>query len=411
MAFMRRGGYRLGQQGSWEELGPRQGMDGWLLGALLALLGWGLLVVYSSSSALGIASHSGNDLFYAKSQFARAVVGVVILLGLAWLDPRLLSRKIAWTVWVVASLMLLVLVLPGGPGIEVRGATRWLPIGSSLVQPAEFARVALIICLAGILSGARGRLGTWRGLLAPVAVVLVTAGLIAIQPHLSLALLTAASGLLLIVLAGGSIAKLALVSGGVIALAAIVLQGYQHGRLADFFARMNGLIGGGADPSYQTSQSIVGIGSGGLTGLGLGQGMQKHFFIPDPHTDFILSIIGEELGFLGLAGVLLLSAWITARIFRVGRRSSSTFGELLAFGIGLQFLLAILLHTAVCLGWAPTTGVPFPLVSFGGSALIAYLIGLGLVLSVSRRQGGRVETAEFRGNLLLSEPWRGRTAR
>ena len=412
VAFKRQGGYRLERNGGWEDFGPRHGLDGWLLCAVLALLGSGLLMVYSSSSAMGVVSHRGNDLFYAKSQFVRAALGLGLLLALARLDPRHLSRRLAWLVWGVALLVLLVLVVPGGPGVQVRGATRWLPIGSSLVQPAEFARVALIICLAGILSNSRGRLDSWRGLAAPVGVVAGTAGLIAIQPHLSLAILTGASGILLIFLAGGSIRKLALIGAGGAAFAAVALRGYQEGRISSFVGRIQGILdGSGADPSYQTAQSLLGIGSGGLTGLGLGRGMQKQFFTPDPHTDFILSIVGEELGFLGLAFILCLSAWITARIFRVGRRSSSTFGELLAYGIGLQFLLAILLHTAVCLGWAPTTGVPFPLVSFGGSALIANLIGLGLVLSVSRRQGGRIETAEYRSNLLLSEPWKGRTAR
>ncbi len=412
MAFMRKGGYRLGQSGGWDEMGPRQGIDGWLLGLVLVLLGSGVLMVYSSTCALGILSHRGNDLYYFENQLVRALVGVGLLLGLASLDPRLLSRKLAWTLWGVALFVLVLLVVPGGPGVEVRGATRWLLIGGSMIQPAEFARVALVICLAGVLSKSKGRLGTWRGLLPPVGIVLATAGLIAIQPHLSLALLTAGSGMLLIFLAGGSLKKLVLVGGGLLTLAALVSQGYQHGRLMSFLGRVSGSAGSaGADAGYQSNQSLIGIGSGGLTGLGLGRGMQKHFFVPDPHTDFILSMIGEELGLLGLVCLFGLTAWITVRIFRIGRHSSSAFGELLAYGIGLQFLLAALLHSAVCLGLAPTTGVPYPLVSFGGSALIANLIGVGLVLSISRRQGGRVEEPEYRGSVLLTEPWMGRALR
>ncbi|MFH1144605.1 MAG: FtsW/RodA/SpoVE family cell cycle protein [Candidatus Eisenbacteria bacterium] len=412
MAFTRRGGYLREQPASFENFAPRQNFDVWLLGSVLALLGWGLLMVYSSSSPIGVVSHRGNDLFYAKSQFFRAALGCVLLFGLAWLDPRYLSRRLAWMVWGVALGVLLLLVVPGGPGVEVRGATRWLPIGSSLVQPAEFARVALIICLAGVLSGPRKKLKSWEGLLLPVGVVVITAGLIAIQPHLSLALLTALSGMLLVFLAGGAFGKLALMGAGLVGLTALVSRGYQHGRISSFLSNALGMLQSGeGDASFQTRQSLLGIGSGGWTGLGLGQGMQKHFFTPDPHTDFILSIIGEELGFVGLCALLVLSAWITARIFRVGRMASTRFGELLAYGVGLQFMLAALLHTAVCLGWAPTTGVPFPLVSFGGSALIANLIGLGLVLSVSRRQGARIETEDYRTSALLNEPWTGRATR
>jgi cell division protein FtsW (lipid II flippase) len=141
--------------------------------------------------------------------------------------------------------------------------------------------------------------------------------------------------------------------------------------------------------AFQPEQSMVAIGSGGLFGRGLGRGLQKYFFLPDPHTDFILSILVEETGFLGLLALFLVTGFILSRVFILGYRCRSRFGELLCFGVGLQLLLAFLLHTAVCFGWAPTTGIPFPLVSFGGSALIANLLGLGLVMSVSRR---RVET-------------------
>ncbi|MCK4414310.1 MAG: FtsW/RodA/SpoVE family cell cycle protein [Candidatus Eisenbacteria sp.] len=407
MGLWRRSGARAG----WIAAAPGR-PDRILLGAVLVLLAWGLLMVYSSSSALGIVSHRGNDLFYLQSQLARAALGLVILLGLACLDIRYLSQRVAWTVWAVALIVIGVLVIPSGPGVEVHGATRWLPIGSSLVQPAEFARVALMICLAGLLSGSRERLGTWRGMLPPVGVVLLTAGLIAIQPHLSLALLTAASGLLLVFLAGGSLWRLGVISGGGLALTSLVMRGYHQGRLASFMEMVQEFLGrGGSDPAYQVKQSIIGVGSGGLAGLGLGKGMQKNFFLPDAHTDFILSIITEELGLLGLVGLLLLTGIIVARIFLIGRRATSSFAGLLAYGIGIQVILASLLHAAVCLGWAPTTGVPYPLVSFGGSALVANLTGLGLVLAVSRRGTPFGREGAYGGPLLMNEPQFGRTSR
>jgi len=379
------------------EVGP---LDRWLLLAVLLLALWGLLIVYSSSSAMGVVSHGGNDLFYLESQLAKALFGVGLMFALSRLGVPALTGRIAWGVWGTALLVLLVMLLPWGPGVEVRGARRWLAVGGSMVQPAEFARVAMVIALAAWLAHHRTRLDRWKGLLPAYALVLVTAGLIAMQPHLSLALLTAGSGVLLIYLAGAPLGKLALLTVPSAAVLLLLKRGYQVGRLSGFLAGIDG------DPGYQVRQSMLSIGSGGLTGLGLGQGMQKHFFLPDPHTDFILSIIGEELGFVGLVALFLLAGWIAWRIFAIGRRASLAVGEFLAYGVGLQFLLAFLLHAAVCLGWAPTTGVPFPLVSFGGSALIAHLIGIGLVLAVSRRALRARHGPE--DALLMQEPHWGR---
>lgn len=375
--------------------------DRWLLGAVLLLSLWGLLMVYSSSSAMGIVSHGGNDLFYLENQLAKGLLGIALMLGLSRLDVQHYARRAPWVFWGLALGALLLLLVPSGPGVEVRGTRRWLSIAGVLVQPAEFARLAMIVCLAATIATRRGRLRTWRGLAAPLAVVLVTAGLIALQPHLSMAVLTGASGILLLYLAGAPLGKLALVAGAGGVVAFVAKRGYQGDRLDIFLEGLRG------DPTYQVHQSILGIGSGGLSGMGLGHGMQKHFFLPDPHTDFILSIVGEELGFLGLLGLFALTAFIILRILLIGRRAGIVFGELIAYGVGLQFLFAFLLHAAVCVGWAPTTGVPYPLMSFGGSALLASLMAIGIVLSVSRRSL-RERQPSYLGRLLMDEPtWGG----
>jgi cell division protein FtsW len=253
-----------------------------------------------------------------------------------------------------------------------------------------------------VLANRRGELRRWSGLALPVGIVMITAALIAVQPHLSMAALTGLSGILLIFFAGGSIVKLGLIGAAAGLVAAVAKRGYQGARIDGFVDALRG------DPSYQVHQSILGIGSGGLTGMGLGHGMQKHFFLPDPHTDFILSIVGEELGLMGILGLLALTAMIILRIFVIGRRAGIAFGELVAYGIGLQLLLAFLLHTAVCVGWAPTTGVPFPLMSFGGSALMANLIAIGCVLSISRRTLQREREPGRLATLLMDEPCLGR---
>jgi cell division protein FtsW len=263
----------------------------------------------------------------------------------------------------------------------------------------------MMILLAGLLARRRGRLNTWRGLAGPIAVTIVTAGLIAAEPHMSMAFLVGGSGMLLIFLAGGSLWRLLVTGVGCGALSLAGTRAYHVARLHAFAQGMQGEAG------YQALQSQLGIGSGGLLGMGLGHGMQKHFFLPDPHTDFILSIIGEELGLVGIVALLALTAWLVLRIFATGTRASTAFSSLLAWGIGLQLTLGFLLHTIVCLGWGPTTGVPFPLISFGGSALIANMIALGLVLSVSRRDSAPEPAPTYLGGLLMVEPRAGRIPR
>ncbi len=387
--------------------GRRTHGDRWLLAAVLVLASWGLLMVYSSSSALAMVRQGGNDLFYVQSQFVRFLIGVVVLLALSRQDARFLSGRMGLLLWCAVAVLLLLLVLPYGPGVEVRGAKRWMSVFGRIFQPSEFARLAMLVCLAGMLARNRGRLRTWRGLWPPTAIVFVTAALIAAEPHLSLGLLTALVGLLLIFLAGASIWRLALLGlagvAGATGLAMLKGDGYHLDRIRSF------LTEGGGDLAYQAHQSVLAIGSGGLFGRGIGEGLQKYFFLPDPHTDFILSIIVEESGFLGLLGLFALVGFILWRTFLMATRCPSLFGELLCCGIGLQMLLGFLAHGAVCLGWAPTTGVPFPLISFGGSALVAQLMGFGLVLSLSSRREEHLATAGSLGGVLLQEPTVGRS--
>lgn len=372
-----------------------------LLIAVLILLGWGLLMVYSSSSALGLA-RTGDDLFYVQSQIYRALLGIGIMVALSRLDVRFLTGRVAWIQWGSLMLLLLIMLMPWGPVDEVRGARRWLQVGGAGVQPSEFARLGMILLLAAHLARHRQDLGTWRGLMPPVAIVFVTTVLIAAEPHMSLGLLTAAGGFLIIFLAGASIWRLALVGlsglAAVVGIAFLKGGGYHLARWGSFLSGVDGAL------AYQADQSVLAIGSGGLIGRGLGRGLQKYFFLPDPHTDFILSIIVEEQGFIGLLVLFLLTGFILTRIFLLGSRCGSPFGEMICYGIGVQMLLAFLLHAAVCLGWAPTTGVPFPLISFGGSALVANLTGLGLVLSVVGRSDSTLRPAMGGGAVVMNEP-------
>jgi cell division protein FtsW len=385
--------------------GGRRGIDRWLLAAVLILAVWGLLMVYSSSSVLALVQEKGNDLYYVQSQFVRFLVGVALLLALSRQDPRFLSGRVGLILWGAIAVLLLLLVIPAGPGVEVRGARRWMRICGRIIQPSEFARLAMIVTLAGMLARDRLRLRTWRGLLPPMAVVGLTSALIAAEPHMSLGLLTAATGVLLIFLAGASLWRLGLLGLAGAALAGIVALirggGYHIDRLSSFAHGSGGL-------AYQAQQSVLAIGSGGLFGRGIGEGLQKYFFLPDPHTDFIMSILVEESGFIGMSVLFLLAGFVVLRTFQIAMRSQSPFGQLLCCGVGVQMLLGVLAHAAVCLGWAPTTGVPFPLVSFGGSALVAQLMGFGLVLSISSRCAEHTLPFQNGARVILREPALGR---
>ncbi len=362
---------------------PERGLrtDTWLLGAIIVLAVGGLLMVYSSSSALGMVREDNNDLFYLQSQLLRFVIGLAGLLVLSLFNMQAFPRQTSLIIWGLFIAALLLLLLPWGPGVEIRGTRRWMSLGGITIQPSEFARHGMILHLAWVLATKKYNLHSWRGLMWPVLIILATSGLIAFQPHLSLGLLTLFSGFLLLFLAGASIWRLLLMGLGALGLAgslAIVAgKGYHLIRMGGFFSGLSG------DLAYQAEQSILAIGSGGLVGKGIGQGLQKFFFLPDPHTDFIMSIVVEECGFIGLIVLFLVVGFILFRIFVLGSRSSLRFSELYCYGIGVQFLLAFILHAAVCLGLVPITGVPLPLVSFGGSALVANMMGLGLVLSTA----------------------------
>jgi cell division protein FtsW len=385
--------------------GGRRSMDRWLLAAVLILAIWGLLMVYSSSSALAMVQDKGNDLHYVQGQFMRFLVGVALLFALSRQDPRFLSGRVGLLLWGGVIVVLLALMIPAGPGLQVRGARRWMSISGNMIQPSEFARLAMIVALSGMLVRDRLRLRTWRGLLPPMAIVGATSVLIAAEPHMSLGLLTAFTGVLLIFLAGASLGRLILlgVAGLVLAGAVAMLSGggYHLDRLSSF-------AHGGGGLAYQAQQSVLTIGSGGLFGRGIGEGLQKYFFLPDPHTDFIMSILVEECGFVGMCVLFLLAGFVVLRTFQTAIRSQSPFGELLCYGVGLQMLLGILVHAAVCLGWAPTTGVPLPLVSFGGSALVAQLMGFGLVLSISNRCADSSLSFQNGSRVILREPALGR---
>lgn len=356
--------------------------DRWLLILPLVLTAVGLVMVYSSSAILGIAMHNDSDHFLTKQLF-RVALGVAVFALLCWrADLRLIERHAPK----LLALAVVLLVIVVAAGHAAGGAMRWIKLGSMTLQPTDLARLAAVVFLAWWLKRRPpAELGFTRGLLPPLGFVGVLAGLILLQPNLSSAGLLGLTGFTLIFLAEAPLLHLAVPVGvgAVAAVVAVNTHPYMMTRVETF---VRFLFTGALDSlgsGWQLDQSLIAIGSGGWLGRGLGAGLQKYLFLPEPHTDFIYSILAEELGFAGSTVLIVLFALLVWRGFRVMAQATDPFHFLLAAGLTLQLGLYAVVNLAVATGIAPTTGLPLPFVSYGGSALLANLAAAALLYRIS----------------------------
>ncbi|MFN0151383.1 MAG: putative lipid II flippase FtsW [bacterium] len=359
---------------------PSREMDTVLLGVVACILAIGVVMVYSASSALAGKSY-GDELHFFKGQALRAVVGFVLMLWIASSDLNWLSRH-ARTI-LLGAFLLLALVLIPGIGIKIRGARRWLSLGFMTIQPAEFMKLALVVYLADFMTRREERLATFRrGVLPPLIVVAAACVLLFAQPSLGGVILlgTVAAGILLV--GGARLHHLAL-AGGILcslAIASILLNPYQSKRLRGFTDGTQNTM----EEDYQGEQGILALGSGGALGKGFGHSQQKLFFLPDAHTDFIMAIVGEEMGFAGAVFVLFLYVVLFYRGVMIAWRSATRFKQLLALGLTLSIFCQAVLNLLVVTRLIPTTGQPLPFLSYGGSSLMFNLLHVGILLSLSR---------------------------
>jgi cell division protein FtsW len=346
----------------------------------LALVAFGLVMVYSATSA-SAAIGNGEPVYYLKRQGAYALVGLVLLVVAYRWSYRAL-RHLAPTL-IVISVVLLVGVLAAGD--PVNGARRWLRVGSATFQPSELAKLALIVWVAGYVAR-RTVPATLGELVKPLGLVTaVMCALLIAEPDLGSAIVICLTigGMLLV--AGAPIRLLA-ASGGLAAacvVAAIWMEPYRRARIFAFLNPWDDAQGAG----YQVAQASIGLGSGGWFGRGLGEGVQKVFFLPEAHTDMIFAVIGEELGLLG--GALVIAAFCAFGWagLRIALRARDPFAKALASGITLTICGQAALNLAAVVGLAPLTGIPLPLVSYGGSSLVVLLAGVGVLLNIGRNAG------------------------
>ena len=344
----------------------------------LALLVIGLGMVFSASHEIARTKFD-DPFFFLKRQLFRSLVGLGALLVASQVDFRQ-WRRLARPGLLLACSGLAVVFLFN----EIRGARGWVQIMGRTLQPVEFARLALVCFLAAEIARLGPRLQSVREGLLPIGgVIAVVLGLVLAQPDFGSAMALSLICLTLLFVGGARLTHLAGIAGGALAAAVVVAWQKPHVR-----ARFLGFLHPDAHASgdaYQSLQSVMSIGSGGPFGKGLGQGFAKYGYLPDPHTDFIFSVMGEEIGFIGCAIVLALFLYLVGRAIRVARAHEDPFARLLAVGIGMSLFWYVLINVMVAIRLFPVTGLPLPLVSYGGSALTSHLFALGILRNLARQ--------------------------
>jgi cell division protein FtsW len=358
----------------------------------LALLFVGLVMSLSASS-IKSATTTGSAFTLFIRQFIWAALGIVALLFFWRFDYRKL-RGLTYALVPITWVLLFATLVPG-IGVRAGGASRWIALGSFSIQPSEFAKLAMILFGADVLSRKIGLLDDWRHIAIPFFVATgITCMFVLVQPDFGTAMIIAIAALAIAYLAGSDVRALA----GMTAVAAVVAVPVMFGasyRMQRFF----GFIGKGRDclgAAYQTCQGLVALGSGRLFGLGLGSGRAKYAFLPNADTDYIFAIVGEETGLIGTLTILSLFGLLLVLGVRAARRARDPFGFLLASGITAWITLQLLVNVGAVTGLMPITGVPMPLISFGGTSLLVSLAGLGIVASVARRGRGPVRASDER---------------
>jgi rod shape determining protein RodA len=354
------------------DLGAKVWQVSWIYVLLLcALAGIGYAALYSAAG--------GAPEPYASRHVLRFATGLVLMIGIALVDIRFIAR-LSWPSYLLALVLLVAVMRFGHTG---KGAQRWLELGGLQLQPSELMKITLVLALSSWFHRASWeRIGNPLFLIPPVIAVLLPVGLIVKEPNLGTAVITAILGGAMFFAAGVRWWKFVLIALPVPFAAQLAyshLHDYQRARIDTFFNPENDPLGAG----YNIIQSKIALGSGGMWGKGFLQGTQGHLdFLPEKQTDFIFTIIGEEFGFVGGVALLALLGLIVLGGMLIALRCRNQYGRLVAFGIATNFFLYVAVNIAMVMGSIPVGGVPLPLVSHGGSAMIMVMVGFGLLMSV-----------------------------
>ncbi|HVA00726.1 MAG TPA: putative lipid II flippase FtsW [Terriglobia bacterium] len=357
----------------------QQKADKVLFGAVIILVLFGIIMVFSASAVIA-SERYGTSTYYLARQGMYAVLGLTLMVIMMNVDYRRLANPLVIFPALALQFLMLFVALLWSPSHHTH---RWLYIGPVGFQPSELSKIVIIVFLAYFLSMRKGEISNWKRTLLPIGLVVgIAAVLILREPDfgttLALAMVVAAmlfaAGLPLVYYGFGLLAATPVI------FLLIFRSGYRLKRVLAFLNPYADPLGAG----FQILQSYIAVGTGGISGVGLMEGKQKLFFLPEPQTDFIFAVISEELGFIGAIAVLVLFGVILWRGLRAAARCSDDFGRLLAIGLTVMVVGQALVNISVVIGLLPTKGIPLPLVSYGGSSLVMTLLAIGILLNISQ---------------------------
>ena len=356
--------------------------DHYLLVGVALLCVIGTVMLFSASNSISLdQSQRATATIYLQAHLKRLLVGVFVMFAVMMFDYRNLKNI---SKYILIGSIALLFITKISYWIQGNSSpARWLYIGGFSIQTSDIARLSIIIYLATFIDHFREKIKDfYNGFAILIGILAFTMGLIVIQPDFSSAAMIGLIGFMMLFIGGAKISHLT--ATGAVSLMVLVpimlMKPYRLQRVLTFFYGESA----GVQESYQIKQSLISLGNGGFLGLGLGNSLGKNLFLPTPHTDFIFAIIGEELGLLGTVFILSTFVFIFQRGIKIAKESTDTFGILLATGISFNFILYGFINAAVVTGVVPTTGLPMPFISYGGSGLLINLVSMGILLNISQ---------------------------
>ncbi len=366
-------------QPSWERYVDRS-----LLIALFVLVGLGFVIMVSASVAVAEKTY-GTPYYFLKKQLVFLLVGVVVAFGLYHI--RIFFWQNLGVKLLPIIILMLVLVLIPGIGKEVKGSYRWFSMGGFSLQVSELAKLSMIVYMSGYLARHGKKLSqssSWAPLLIPLAILALVDVLLLLEPDFGSTVVITATVVALLFLGGVKLSRIAILAIAVIAIAIpLVMMGYRGARILAYLDPWANASG----KAYQTVHALMGVGDGGWFGAGLGGSVQKLFYLPEAHNDFVFAVLAEEFGFVGIVFTLLLFAWIVQRAFIIGFNADKAklhFAAYIAYGIGFWIGFQSLFHIGVNLALLPPKGLTLPLISYGGSSVLVTMMAMAFLMRIHR---------------------------
>lgn len=356
---------------------------------VIVLLVIGIVMMFSAGYAIAVSKgHTGT--YYVSRQIIFAIIGLFVMFVLSYWDYHFFAKRwVAFSIFGVALVLLALVLTPLGYGTDA-GIKRWLGFGSFSFQPSEIMKFGIIVLFSYLISNNYDKMKKFKtGIVPYLLILIVVSGLMMLEPHLSGTLLICFIGVVIIFVGGARFVHMLALGGiGLVGLAGVILyksvvEGFDY-----FQERIQGWqdpFSDAADKTWQTCQSLIAIGSGGVFGLGLGESRQKYLYLPESQNDFVFAIVCEELGFVGAVTVILLFALFVFRGMLIASNAKDKFGMLMCVGLTIQVGIQAFLNIAVASNFMPNTGISLPFFSYGGTSLIMLLAQMGIILNISRQ--------------------------